>query len=297
MSSFIDNAFKRVAERNRERTSVYDFNDEYDVDPVRMRYGTSDADVTRATELKEYELTLQNQEAAIMGQRLSNTKLLAEEAYKQRQRMETDAQLTDAYGALGEANTPAALADISVRYAAATRSEDFKNAFAERKALFDSRATAEVEAAKLGVLPQFTENVERNGGVDAMDPSRALASAVDSGVERSTRGVLEAAGVEIPMTANGVPDRVAMDSLRAQIDSRQLESEERQFVLEKWKSLTKVLDSEVERQLLGADGVAEARRERAALETILDPRSRSARNNARPEAPNPGSPNDDYFAP
>jgi hypothetical protein len=296
MSSFLDNMYAR--------RSAFDFTDEYGMDPVQARYGTSRADVRRALADKSVELDVRSQEASILHSQLANAKLAAEENYKIRQRLETDAQLTDAYDLLGRANDLTSLTKINERFPAVQRDEGFKSAYAERKSLLENYETSRLEASKLGALDAFERKVNPppvalGGSLDAtpaepMDPRRALAEAVDETIATSNEGVLRARGVDLPKRPDGSVDREAISALRAEMEADRLEPEERQFALDKWRMLARSVGDV--HSMMNDEEKQSALQEMEALEGLLDPRKRRQR--APGAAPAPSTiPNDDYFAP
>ena len=178
MNSTVDWANERLARNGRERQSAYDFNDEFNVDPVRMRYGTTIMDARRTTSLKEMELDLRNQQANIFGQQLRNASLLAEEGYKLRQRMETDAQLTDAYEALGEAKTPEQMQQLRENFSLAFRDEVFSNNFTSKEQNIGKNELLRAKAAEAGKLLEFDSAL--SSGQSASNAALNLVSAAAS---------------------------------------------------------------------------------------------------------------------
>lgn len=261
-----------------------------DYDPIRQRYGLSRQNVQQAIQTKELDLNVRNQEASILGQQLANARVLAEEFYKQRQRMETDAQLTDAYNELQSARDSVSLADIYRKYPAVQRDEAFKAAYEERKALYGAAASAAVDAAKLGVLGDYNQKM---AAPQPPDPKMALAEAVDTSISDTTKGQLQARGLEVPTLADGTIDRAGMNVMRAQLEAEDLAPEERQFVLDKWRMLSKKVN---EPASYDPDEVDSAKVEILQLEQLLDPRKRKQRNSTAPSGPST-IPNDDYFQP
>jgi hypothetical protein len=300
-SSMLDRAY----ERKRKRESSFDFSDEFGMDPVRARYGTSSADVRRAVEQKELDLNIRNQEASILSQQLGSARMAAETNYKLRQQVETDAQLSDAYEQLGNANDLTSLTKISERFPAAQRDEAFRSSYADRRAMLESYETSRLEASKLGALDAFERRVNPppvalGGSLNAtpaepMDPRRALAEAVDETIATSTEGQLKARGVEVPRLPDGTPDRATMATLRAEMGADRLEPEERQFALDKWRMLARNV-SDINYGWSSDQEKQNAIQEMKDLEDLLDPRKRSQR--APGAAPAPSTiPNDDYFTP
>jgi hypothetical protein len=294
-----------ILDRAYERRSTFDFSDEYGMDPVRARYGTSSADVRRAVEQKELDLNVRNQEASILGQQLRNASVAAEANYKLRQQAETDAQLSDAYEQLGSARDLTSLTKIGEQFPAAQRDEAFRNSYADRKAMLEGFETSRLEASKLGALDAFERRVNPppvalGGSLNAtpaepMDPRRALAEAVDETIATSNEGMLRARGVEVPKRPDGTADREAMATLRAEMDADRLEPEERQFALDKWRMLARNV-SDISYGWSSDQEKQNAMTEMQDLEDLLDPRKRRQR---APGATPPSStiPNDDYFAP
>jgi hypothetical protein len=294
-----------MLDRAYERRSAFDFSDEYGMDPVRARYGTSSADVRRAVEQKELDLNVRNQEASILGQQLRNASVAAEANYKLRQQAETDAQVADAFEQLSSANDMTSLTRIGEKFPAAQRDERFRNLYSERKSMLESYETSRLEASKLGALDAFERlvnppRVVLGGSVDAtpaepMDPRRALAEAVDETIATANEGQLKARGVEIPRLPDGSPDRATMATLRAEMDADKLQPEERQFALDKWRMLARNL-SELNFNWNSEQEKQDAMREMQDLEDLLDPRKRRQR--APGAAPATTTiPNDDYFTP
>lgn len=264
-----------------------------DYDPIRERYGLSRVNVQRAIQTKELELNVRNQEASILGQQLRNASQMAEESYKLRQRMETDAQLTDAYEALQNANDVRSLTEIYRKFPAVQRHDGFKAAYDERKSLFDSAASAAVDAAKIGALDDFNQ---RMSGPEPADPKTALAGAVDKSLSDSNEALLEASGMDIPRLPDGSPDRARMNVMRSQLDAERLAPEERQFALDKWRMLNQRV------QNIADPATPEEREsmlnEIGQLENLLDPRKRNQRGTSAPGSAAPSTiPNDDYFQP
>jgi hypothetical protein len=258
-------------------------------DPIRARYGISKDNVRRAVSAKEFELNARSQEATVLGQQLLNASRLAEENYKQRQQIETAAQLTDAYDALQNANDPKSITDIYRRFPAVRRSDEFNAAYEERKSLLDTTATAAIDAAKLGALSDFNR---RMSGPEAADPKTALAGAVDKSISDTNEATLAASGVDIPRLPDGTPDRASMGVVRAQLEAERLAPEERQFALDKWRMLNQ---RAADPQVLDEDK-ANLLTEISELETLLDPRKRRNRNAPTPSVPTT-IPNDSYFEP
>jgi len=300
-SSMLDRAY----ERKRKRESSFDFSDEYGMDPVRARYGTSSADVRRAVQQKELDLSIRNQEASILNQQLSGARIAAETNYKLRQQAETDAQVADAVEQLGEANDLTSLTRIAERFPAAQRDESFRSLYTERKAMLDNYESSRLEASKLGALDAFERKVNPpqvtlSGSIDAapatpMDPRQALAETLDETIAASNESQLLARGLEIPKLPDGTPDRAAISALRAEIEADRLAPEERQFALDKWRMLARntsdinyLWDSEQDKQA--------AMKEMKDLEDLLDPRKKRQRAPGATPAPST-IPNDDYFAP
>jgi hypothetical protein len=293
-----------ILDRAYARKSAFDFSDQYGVDPVRARYGTSSADTRRAIEQKELDLNVRNQEASILGQQLRNASDAAVTNYKLRQQAETDAQVADAFEQLSNANDLTSLTRIAEKFPAAQRDERFRNLYSERKGMLDSYETSRLEASKLGALDAFERRVNPPqvtlGGsqpstpVEPMDPRRALAEAVDETIATSNEGRLKARGVDIPRLPDGTVDREAMAALRAEMDADRLEPEERQFALDKWRMLARNIADGA--SMMTDDEKQNAMREMQDLEDLLDPRKRRQR---APGATPPSStiPNDDYFTP
>jgi hypothetical protein len=293
-----------MLDRAYARRSTFDFTDEYGIDPVRARYGTSSADVRRAVQQKELDLNIRNQEASILGQQLRNASMAAEANYKLRQQAETDAQLADAYGQLGNVNDLGSLAKINERFPAAQRDEGYKAAYAERKALLDNYEASRLEASKLGALDAFERKVNPpqvalGGSLNAtpavpLDPRRALAEVVDETIAASNVGQLKARGVEVPVRPDGAPDREAMTALSAEMEADRLEPEERQFALDKWRMLARNV-SDISYGWSSDQEKQNAINEMQNLEGLLDPRKRRQR--APGASPSPSTiPSDDYFA-
>jgi hypothetical protein len=298
-SSMLDRAYEQ------KRKSSFDFSDEFGMDPVRARYGTSSADVRRAVEQKELDLNIRNQEASILSQQLGSARMAAETNYKLRQQVETDAQLSDAYEQLGNANDLTSLTKIGERFPAAQRDEAFRSSYADRRAMLESYETSRLEASKLGALDAFERRVnppqvvlggsQTSAPTTPMDPRRALAEAVDETIATSTEGQLKARGVEVPRLPDGTPDRATMATLRAEMDADRLAPEERQFALDKWRMLARNV-SDIAYGWSSDQEKQNAIQEMKDLEDLLDPRKRSQR--APGAAPAPSTtPNDDYFAP
>jgi hypothetical protein len=294
-----------MLDRAYARKSQFDFSDEYGVDPVRARYGTTSADVRRAVQQKELDLNIRNQEASILSQQLSGARTAAETNYKLRQQAETDAQVADAVEQLGGANDLTSLTRIAERFPAAQRDEAFRNLFTERKVMLDNYESSRLEASKLGALDAFERRVNPPqvalGGSQTaapatpMDPRRALAQAVDETIATSTEGQLKARGVEVPRLPDGTPDRASMATLRAEMDADRLEPEERQFALDKWRMLARNV-SDISYGWSSDQEKQNAVQEMRDLEDLLDPRKRRQR--APGATPPPSTiPNDDYFAP
>lgn len=260
-----------------------------DYDPIRERYGLSRVNVQRAVETKEMELNARNQEASILGQQLRNASQMAEEFYKQRQRMETDAQLTDAFEALQNANDSRSLAEIYRKFPAVQRHDGFKAAFDERKSLVDSSSSAAVEAAKLGALDDFNQRIS---GPEPTDPKTALAGALDKSISDSNEALLEASGMDIPRLPDGTPDRARMNVMRSQLEAEKLAPEERQFALDKWRMLSQRVNDPSNMD----DDKEMLKKEISDLENLLDPRKRRNRN-APAATASTTIPNDDYFQP
>jgi len=298
--SILDRAYER------RRKSSFDFSDEYGMDPVRARYGTSSADVRRAVEQKELDLKIRSQEALILGQQLRNASMAAEDNYKIRQQVETDAQVADAYEQLGNANDLRTLTQIAERFPAAQRDQAFRNLFTERKSMLDNYENSRLEASKLGALDAFERKVNPpqvnlGGSIDAapaapMDPRQALAETLDETIAASNESQLAARGLEIPKLPDGTPDRAAISTLRAEIEADRLAPEERQFALDKWRMLARntsdsnyFWNSEQDKQA--------AMKEMKDLEDLLDPRKRRQRAPGAASASLPTIPTDDYFAP
>jgi hypothetical protein len=290
MSSLIDNAYRRSeARREEQRRNSFDFTDEFGVDPVRARYPISSRDVERAAKAKEYELNVLNAEASVVGQQLRNVSLAAEEAYKARQRMETDAQLTDAYGALGNVNDVQSLLEIGRTYSAAYRDEAFKASYDEKKQLLETRSKMALEAAKYGVYPEY-----RDSAAAAGSPEEAVAQAVSERESLVSQGTLRGSGYEVPRNPDGSVDRQQLAILRAEQEASTLQQEERRYLLDKWRSLSERKFDPVKQAV---EPWSEADDEELrSLENLLDPRRRAAGNNRAGGAATGGSSStDDYL--
>lgn len=277
-----------------ERKAMFDFSDGYGSDPIRRRYGIDERDIDRSLRQKQLELKLRGDEATIIGQEVSNNRNLAQQYYETKTRAETEAQLADAYQALSNARSVEDYTSIVKRYPNALRDDGFKTALNTGFDTAKQQNEYVVKAAEIGALRQFDQAVG-----SGMQGSRALAEAATQRQEKALEDSLKVRGMEVPRNEDGSVNQDALSLASAELDSQRLEPEERQFVLDKWRMLSKqVADPQY---LWNSDEEKSAAMQQMQdLESLLDPRARRKRQSstAAPAASGPASVSlDNYFEP
>ena len=197
-----DRAFERLAEANRESGKYAPGDPE--LDPARLRYGTSSDDVRRAVEVKQLTLEIDERENAIAAQQLRNAAMLAEQEYKLRQRQETDKQLTDAYKHLGEARDLPSLRSARAKYWAAFRDENFRSAYTAREDELIEERNGAKEASEPASRNETADGMDKAAGHPGDDSSAAPPSTDSIVTESQIEGTFGGwAGDTVVQLANG----------------------------------------------------------------------------------------------
>ncbi len=273
---------------------MFDFSDGYGTDPIRRRYGIDERDLERALRQKQLDLKLRSDEAQVIGQEVSNNRQLSEQHYQNKVMAETQAQLADAFQALGNAKSTDDYATIVKKYPYALGDQRFKSQI--DLGLQTARQQNEyiMKAAEIGALRQFDSAVQ-----SGMEGPRALAEAATQRQEKNLESALTVQGMEVPRNEDGTVNQDAVSLAAAELESQKLQPEERQFVLDKWRMLSKqVTDPQY---LWNSDEEKSAAMQQMQdLESLLDPRLRKNRqtSTAAPAANTPASVSlDNYFEP
>lgn len=179
-----------------QRKSIYqEFEDAYGDDPIRRRYGISDYDVNMELERRKALLANDASEAALLGQELQNTKLLTEEAFKQRERVLEESHAADALRELQDVDDPKQIVSVLSKYPRAVIDPTVKAITDQKFKAREVLNNLSVKATELGTFPEFKEKTQ--SGQDAVD---AFATANTERSDMMTRSTLE--GLDIPVPEN-----------------------------------------------------------------------------------------------
>ena len=242
--------------------SVYDtFYDEYGVDTLRQRYGNYTVD--RELRRRQRDLEQKSVEERMFGLQLQNAKMLAGEAYQNRERVDTEAQAADVLGAISDVRDPREIVGL------------LRN---NRKAINDPAVTSAVnnKFKEFERLREINEKAAALGGyfgdykaaVDAgQNPEEAYTGTAVRRTEDLTRSRLEGYGISTP------EDSKELEKLAVKAESMEPDPALRQSLVADKKTFNEVLQDpmatdedkaaavanleRVNRQLMGARALGE----------------------------------------
>lgn len=285
----LDDYFNKTMPTYSSNKSAFDFSDGYGADPIQRRYGVSQRDIDRALREKQTQLELRAKESEVVAREVSINSALSKQNYENRLRAETEAQLSDAYQALGQAATADDYATIVKRYPNALRDDAFKSALDTSYQTAQKQHEYVLKAAEVGALRQF-DQLSQTG----TPAPRALAEAVTRKRDQDLVSELAVRGVDVPREEDGSLDPEVASMAQAKRESEKLMPEERQFVLDKWRQLQRQITDPLT-EWESDEAKQSALSQMQDLETFLNPMNRLSRpNNGQATQPTT-IPTDNYF--